>query len=204
MKSLLLFVRNPEPGKVKTRLARDVGPKKAAALYRRAAEENAQAMRKLPAHVRRCVFFTPPEGKENIRAWLGNGFSYRVQTGETLGRRLERAFEAALSDSSDKSEGVEGAAAVGSDTLGLTTALMTRALDGLASHDLVIGPAKDGGYYLIGMKKAHPELFENMPWSQSGLLEKTLLAADRLKLSVLRLPTLCDLDRVEDVPQGWM
>jgi rSAM/selenodomain-associated transferase 1 len=161
------------------------------------AEETARAVRELPADLRKYVLFTPPEEEANVRAWLGNNFLYRAQEGDTLGQRLRRAFETAFS------EDTHAAVAIGSDTLELTSLLIVRALDGLCRHDVVVGPAKDGGYYLIGIKEMHHDLFCEMPWSRPDLLEKTLSAAERLKLSVLRLPTLCDLDRVEDIPEHW-
>jgi rSAM/selenodomain-associated transferase 1 len=197
MKSALLFVKYPRPGRVKSRLARDVGTAEAAALYRRVAEETVRAVRDLPADLRKYVFFTPPEEEAGVRAWLGSGLLYRAQEGDTLGQRLQRAFETAFS------EGAHAAAAIGSDTLELTSSLIVRALDGLCRCDVVVGPAKDGGYYLIGLKEMHPALFCDMPWSRPELLKETLSVAERLKLSVLRLPTLCDLDRVEDIPEHW-
>ena len=142
--TLLYFVKYPEPGKVKTRLAKTIGSEAAARAYQGLAEGNFSVVKSLnSATVQTNVVFDPEEKEKEIRSWLLNAADYWSQKGEDLGERLALAFQQAFD------EGTKSALALGSDTLGLPPQILHRALDALNYYDAVLGPAKDGGYYLI-------------------------------------------------------
>lgn len=197
MISLLFFVKYPEPGKVKTRLAESVGPQKAAKLYRRAAEDNVRVVLSCRSEIKPIIFFCPADRKQSFQDWLGPELSYQAQSEGGLGERLANAF------SLEFKSGTTACMALGSDTLRLTPEILKSAASALDGHDIVIGPAEDGGYYLIGMNKIHNDLFTPMPWSTSELLKATIKTAGDLDLSVKLLPVLKDLDHEEDIPESW-
>ncbi len=192
-KSLLYFVKYPEPGKVKTRLAKDIGPNAAAKAYRGLAESifhsllNHSSKRK---DFETVVFFDPPDKARGIHEWLAGAAAYWPQEGKGLGERLIHAFEAAFENGADK------VLVLGSDTIGFREDLITKAFESLDYYDVVIGPAKDGGYYLIGIKDLHVNLFQNIPWSTSHVLKTTLEWAQEENLTYYLLPELEDLDEI--------
>lgn len=192
-KCVLYFVKYPEPGKVKTRLAKDIGPNAAAKAYRGLAESifhslsNGSSKRK---DFETVVFFDPPDKAREIREWLTGAAAYRSQEGKDLGERLIHAFEAAFENGAGK------VLVLGSDTIGFREDLMAKAFESLDYYDVVIGPAKDGGYYLIGMKESHEDLFQNIPWSTSHVLKTTLEWVREENLTYYLLPELEDLDEI--------
>lgn len=185
-KSLLYFVKYPEPGKVKTRLARTLGNEAAAEAYRLLAEHNYRIIRKLEG-IETVVVFDPPEKESLIRSWLPADH-YLAQCAGALGERLIHAFSRIFHNSGS------AAAALGSDTLGLTPEITAEAFDKLKSFDTVLGPARDGGYYLIGLRTSRPDLFADMPWSTSAVFDITLRRIRKMKLSFYVLDELEDLD----------
>lgn len=195
--TLLYFVKYPEPGKVKTRLARSVGQERAAELYRELAEKNLKLLReKMPGTVAdfSIILACEPANKiEQFRDWLGKDFQYWPQRGEGLGERLRAAFQQAFD------EGASKVLALGSDTLGIKAEILRRAFDALKAHDVVIGPARDGGYYLIGASLARPSLFKDIPWSSPEVFSTTLERVRESNLSYYLLPELEDLDEVKNL-----
>jgi rSAM/selenodomain-associated transferase 2/rSAM/selenodomain-associated transferase 1 len=131
-----------------------------------------------------------------MESWLGADLSYCPQGSGDLGVRMARAFSAAFS------QGVDRMAIVGTDCPGITAETSRTALDLLEQFDLVIGPAHDGGYYLIGLRQTQPQLFSDIPWGTSRVLAKTLDIADKLNLRVVNLEPMHDVDRPEDL-QVW-
>jgi uncharacterized protein len=193
---ILIFTRYPVPGKVKTRIIPALGATGAARLHRRMTQHivaNARGLAKDGA-IRVCVCFTGAPAKK-VRAWLGDDLLYVPQLGADLGARQNAAFCEAFR------AGSESVLAVGSDIPGLTRDILGHALETLGSSDVVIGPALDGGYYLIGMQRAHPELFANIDWGGSHVFEQTRAAAERLGLKLAVLPMLSDVDRPEDLAE---
>jgi uncharacterized protein len=187
---LIIFYRNPELGKVKTRLAATVGNERALAIYL-----------KLVAHTRsiasevdcdRVVWYSNFVDSEDN--WPNDLFYKDRQTGETLGDRMQFAFEQAFK------KGYQRVCVIGTDCLELTSEILNRAFNKLATHDAVIGPALDGGYYLLGMKKLHPELFKNKVWSTNKVFENTVNDFEQLNLSFDLLTTLTDIDEEKDLP----
>ncbi len=193
MDHLLLFVRYPVPGQAKTRLIPALGPEGAARLHRRLAEHAAGVARAAGAQedVNVTVCFTGA-ARRNFRSWLGCDLAYAAQPTGDLGVRLRQAFAAAFRDRAQR------VVAIGADVPDLSATLLCQAFAALREHDVVLGPAADGGYYLIGMKRNQPELFAGMDWGTGRVRAQTRAAISRQGLSVAELPQRNDVDRPED------
>ena len=193
--ALLLMVKNPIAGKTKTRLARDVGHEKALAMYRILVRYTRDQAAALP-EVARYLHYSDHVAEDDD--WPADEFIKLVQVGDDLGQRMEHAFDHAFS------RGHERVIVVGSDCPGLTTALLAEAFAALEEHGVVIGPAHDGGYYLLGLRHPQPTLFRDMEWSTATVAEETLARAQVQGLTVARLPVLSDVDHLEDwLGYGW-
>lgn len=190
-----VFAKAPTPGRVKTRLAADVGDARATEIYRTLGRSTVDGLRQGPWRL--VVYVAPPdpEALDAVRAWLGDGVELRPQSAGDLGRKMARALEELLDEAHE-------ALVVGTDIPGIDADLAAEALSFLEDHDLVVGPATDGGYYLIGMSEPHPELFHDMAWSTDGVLSETLRRADAQSLRVALLEPLTDVDTVHDLPPG--
>ena len=195
-RTLVVFVKEPRPGAVKTRLAAAVGSEAAAELYRTLAESVLEATTPVPGEYERLVFFDPPEARRALRDWLP-GVSLRAQAPGDLGERLADAFARAFG------RGATRVAIVGSDAPGVTRETALRALEALAEADVVLGPAQDGGYYLIALRAAHPELVRGIDWSTPAVLPQTLERAAAAGLVVRQLEPLRDVDTLEDLRAEW-
>jgi uncharacterized protein len=185
------FAKYPEPGQVKTRLAKDIGPGPAAAFYRRIAEYVLKRTAPLGSGYLRIVFYTPDVMRQSFVDWLGNEV-LRTQRGSDVGERMTNALEEMLE------MGAEKAIVVGADIPGLHRGIIDRAFRELDCADIVIGPALDGGYYLIGMKSAHPEIFLNIDWGEGDVFEKTVFNINKMGLRYHTVETLFDVDSLED------
>lgn len=189
-----VFAKAPTPGRVKTRLAADVGDERATEIYRRIGRDTVDRLRGGP--YRLIVFFDPPDeaARAAVQSWLGTaGLELRPQSAGDLGTRMAAALRVCL-------EEADAACLVGTDIPDLGPAAAERAFEALESDDVVVGPATDGGYYLIGMTRPQPGLFVDVPWSTSRVLPETLSRAERSGLSVALLDPKTDVDRVGDVP----
>jgi rSAM/selenodomain-associated transferase 1 len=191
----LVFVRAPVAGRVKTRLAGALGAEGALRVYRRLAEHTLREARALGGEVR--VHYTPADAGPEVRAWLGDGLRYLPQSAGDLGGRMEAAFRAAFDDGADR------VVIIGSDLPELSAALLRQAFDALESHPAVIGPARDGGYYLLGLRTMIDGLFDNIPWSTDEVLARTLERLREAGIEPALLDTLTDVDEVDDLPAGW-
>jgi len=200
---LLYFVKYPTPGKVKTRLAKTVGEQEAARLYRGLVEKNLKVI--VPLHQRNIcdlvIVFDPPEKREDIKRWLSLWCEYLPQCGSGLSERLTYAFSEAFSAKGGSAfggqKGGKRVMALGSDTLGLTSDIIQQGFDALKSNDVVVGPAEDGGYYLIGLNSFQPGFFQGIPWSTDAVLQQTYNRISKLGLSHHRLIQLEDLDEIK-------
>ena len=184
---LMVFVRNPQLGTVKTRLATTVGDKVALEIYIELMRHTAEVTHKVSADKK--VFYS--EKIEQHDVWTEMNFSKALQTKGTLGQRMENAFRTAFE------KGYKKVLIVGSDLYSLKTSHIEKALHQLDKKEVVIGPAQDGGYYLLGLKKKMPALFCNKSWGTSTVLKETL---NDLKLkSVFLMEPLNDIDNFEDL-----
>jgi rSAM/selenodomain-associated transferase 1 len=191
--TLLIFVKNPEKGKVKTRLARGVGEERALRIYRALLAHTRWVTQAVEA--RRLLFYSSfiPEADY----WPASRFEKHLQAPGDLGERMRAAF-------------VEGfrrggpVVIVGSDCPQLTPRIIEEALARLAQHDFAIGPALDGGYYLLGMRSFRPEVFEEMTWSTPEVFAETIRRIEAMGSTYALLPTLADIDYQEDWERyGW-
>jgi uncharacterized protein len=192
---LLIFAKTPKPGKVKTRLLAEVSAEVAAALHAACIADTLRMARRL----RGCdVLLFAAGGESHFRGLLEEmGMRSRVrvfrQRGEELGERLENAFRNGFR------MGYREVVVIGTDTPWMGTARLVAAFAALREGDLVIGPAEDGGYYLLGMKRMVPGIFRGIPWSTERVLELTMGVARGLKLRTKLLRKDFDLDRPEDL-----
>jgi rSAM/selenodomain-associated transferase 1 len=144
----------------------------------------------------RLLFFDPPAAATALRSWLP-GARLLPQAGEDLGARMADAFGRAFR------RGATRVALVGTDTPGVTRETVVEALDALDDDDLVLGPAEDGGYYLIALRAERPELFAGIAWGTEAVLASTLARAGDAGLAVRRLKPLRDVDTVSDLRAAW-
>ncbi len=184
--SLLVFIKNPEKGKVKTRLAQSVGDDKALEIYKRLLQHTRKITLQVDAS--RYLFYSQ-EIKEDD--WSSTMFNKKLQIQGDLGDKMNHAFSVALKESS-------AAVIIGSDCAQLDAVIIQEAFQMLESHDVVIGPTLDGGYYLLGMRALHTKLFIDMPWSTSEVYRKTKQCLKDENLSMFELQTLSDIDYIED------
>lgn len=180
--ALIIFQKNPIKGFVKTRLAITVGDDMALSIYQFLFEKTFEEAEQIPQE--KMVFFSDfiPDDHPFPRHFL------YLQEGEDLGEKMKNAFHWVFS------LGFQKAVIIGTDCPELTSHLLLKAFDQLEQSDLVIGPASDGGYYLLGMKSAHPFLFHGVEWSTSQVLAQTCDLADQHNRSFILLPTLHDID----------
>lgn len=193
MEHLIIFARHPELGRVKTRLAADIGAEQALAIYRQLlAHTRAVAA---PLEVHKTVWLAETTtAPEQAADWLG--YEQLPQPPGDLGQKMQTAF------AHDLARGAAKVVIIGTDCPGLSTAHLTEAFAALDTHDVVLGPAADGGYYLLGLKRLHPELFHNKPWSTATVRTETEADAARLHLRLHRLPELTDIDTGADL-RAW-
>lgn len=193
---LIVFTRFPEAGRTKTRLIPALGPEGAAHLQRRLIEQTVATARELARlrNVRLVIQYCDSELKQ-MRLWLDpeNNMAFRPQAEGDLGQRMNMAASEAFA------QGAKRFLLIGTDIPGLSAALLARAFDLLITHDLVLGPAVDGGYYLIGLTRPEPALFAGIEWGTGTVFSATLVKAATLNLTVAQLEPLTDVDRPEDL-----
>jgi rSAM/selenodomain-associated transferase 1 len=186
---LIIFVRNLEKGKVKTRLAKSIGDEQAMHLYHKMLLYTKEVTKVLNAE--KFVYYS--EHIQHNDLWDNMLFNKQLQEGSDLGERMQNAFAAAFI------EGKQRVIIIGSDCIELETYMIKEAFAVLENNDVVLGPAKDGGYYLIGMRKFLPTLFEGKTWGSQDLLMDTLLDLKKMSAKYYLLKTLNDIDTIEDL-----
>jgi uncharacterized protein len=194
-KALIVFVKHPRPGAVKTRLAAGIGAEAAAGLYRALAEHVLEVTTP-SGEYERLVFFDPPEALAQMRAWLP-GVRLLAQAGDDLGARMADAFARAFA------RGARRVAIVGTDAPGVSRTMVTEALHALDEADVVMGPAADGGYALLAVKEPRPALFAGMAWSTPEVAAQTRARAAAAGLVLRQLETVRDVDTLEDLRAEW-
>jgi hypothetical protein len=195
---LIIFLKYPQPGVVKTRLGAVLGMERAALVYRELAERLLGEAESLAADgIQPLVYATPDSPQPELRGWLGHRFPLLSQSGETLGDRMHGAFTEAFDRGADR------AAVVGTDVPELGASLILQAFNMLDQVDVVIGPGTDGGYYLLGMNQPVKNLFDGIRWSTPEVLPATQERAAAAGLGVALLPPLSDIDTYEDY-RSWL
>lgn len=185
---LIIFTRNPVYGKVKTRLAATVGEDVALKVYQFLVAHTAKVAYGIAAV--RAIYYSDTV----VTADVWDEADRKVlQEGAGLGERMSNAFRDVLNEGRDK------AIIIGTDCYELTRDIIDDAFAQLDEYDVVVGPALDGGYYLLGMKQHHPELFDGIFWSTNSVLQDTLSRCDNLLLRYSLLPDLSDIDQEMDL-----
>ena len=184
---LLIFTRNPELGKVKSRLAKGVGKENALTIYKKLLQHTREVVTQVDCD--RWVGYSVSIRDNDM--WATRDFKKFKQEGDDLGDRMKHAFKAAFA------AGHKKVIIVGSDLYDLRTRHIEEAFTALDTQETVIGPAKDGGYYLLGMKSLIPEVFSNKEWGTETVYEATLANLDKEKLHILE--ELNDIDFAEDL-----
>jgi len=186
---VLVFVKHPVAGQVKTRLAAGIGDEQALLVYQKLLQKTHDAL---------------IDGDWDIQVWYGNGipdddlwkragFIRQAQQGADLGARMHHAFTQAFD------QGYTQAILIGSDLAEMDHHLLQQAFEAFQSHDAVIGPSDDGGYYLVGLQKALPDLFLGKMWSHPNVLQEAITSLDRAQRSYQLLPVCHDIDTEEDL-----
>ncbi|MBL3655049.1 TIGR04282 family arsenosugar biosynthesis glycosyltransferase [Fulvivirga sediminis] len=188
-KLLIIFVKNPEIGKVKTRLAKSIGDKRALNVYLNLLIHTQGVTDKLE-EVDRAVYYSDFIDEED--QWDADDYQKFLQQGNGLGERMANAFRRAFQS------GYDSVCLIGTDLYDLSVDLVNSAFKKLESSDVVIGPAKDGGYYLIGMKQPH-DVFDLSHWSTPNVFSETMKLIDKNELSCSQTKLLNDIDILEDL-----
>lgn len=188
-KLLLIFVKNPLPGKVKTRLARTIGEAKALEIYQQLLLHTVAITKEV--NTDKAVFYSDFIGESDI--WPEAIYQKYVQQGTELGQRMENAFCWAFW------QRYEQVVIIGSDCPQLTATIIHQAFEALQTSQVVIGPAVDGGYYLLGLKSNVSQLFTNKAWSSPTVFTSTIADLQKLQLCYKLLPLLHDIDHEEDL-----
>lgn len=190
---LLLFVKSPIKGQVKTRLAAQTDGDFVVELYKCFVEDMISLVEILDVHLELCIY--PANMKSTFSEWLGEQHCYKAQTGNNLGERLRNAFDKAFE------EGFSNVVVIGSDSPDLPVHYLIESFEALAEHDTVIGPANDGGYYLIGFSREGfiPEVFDNISWSTDSVFEQTVSILKQHGRKEYLLPLWHDVDTIADL-----
>lgn len=193
-KSLLIILyRNPEMGKVKTRLAATLGKEKALEIFKKLALHTKMITQGVP--VDKIVFYSHSIDLMDI--WSNAIYLKALQKGDDLGERMRDAFASGFES------GYHSICIIGTDCFELQTHAIQRAFEALKSVDAVIGPARDGGYYLLGMQRFYPAFFRNKQWSTETVFHDTVRDFESLGLNYMKLETLRDVDTEADLPEEW-
>ncbi|WP_371412752.1 TIGR04282 family arsenosugar biosynthesis glycosyltransferase [Kordia sp. SMS9] len=183
----MTFTRNPELGKVKSRLAKGIGEKAALEVYIQLLEHTKSVLQQID--VDKCVWYSVAVRKNDL--WNDKIYQKKAQIGDDLGARMLNSFKDAFQNNYEK------VIIIGSDLYDLRPTHIQEAIDALDTNDVVIGPAKDGGYYLLGMKTLHEKAFAPKAWGTETVLADTLKELDSQKIQLLE--TLNDIDYAEDL-----
>jgi uncharacterized protein len=187
---VIIFVKYPVPGQVKTRLAKSIGEEAAAGFYKCCVEDTIARLKDAYSSIHIC--FDPRNTKELFSNWLGNGFTYFPQRGKDLGEKMRCAFEDVFRGSFTR------AVLIGSDSPDLPADFLKQAI---SASGPVIGPSSDGGYYLIGFNKDDflPQAFNGISWSTEAVLRQTIDILNRHNRTFSLLAEWHDIDTIEDV-----
>jgi len=186
----MIFYRNPVPGKVKTRLAATMGEERALEIYMTLSAHTREITKKLP--VAKSVFYSEEVQSDDM--WPADIYDKSVQNDGDLGQRMYDAFSWAFRNKYD------AVCIIGTDCYELTDDIISKAFSALRSADVVIGPAMDGGYYLLGMRTLRRDLFFHKQWSTDTVFADTMRDLSLDNAAVVQLPVLRDIDDEHDLP----
>lgn len=186
--ALIIFIKNPELGKVKTRLAATIGNEKALEIYRLLQAHTNRITRSLSQDT--WLFYSNKVDSND--SWDNNLYHKKVQCGGDLGTKMLNAFRHCFD------LGYQKVCIIGSDLMDINESIIQKAFNKLRDHDAVIGPALDGGYYLLGMNQLHPSLFNKKEWSTESVLKDTMSDLKKDNLSHSTLEVLNDIDTESD------
>lgn len=191
---LIIFVKNPVAGKVKSRLAKSIGSDNALHIYKLLLRHTHSVACRVDTDVQ--VWYSSQIDRTDL--WEEGDFVKYLQKGNNLGQRMAYAIHKGFSD------GYERIAIIGSDCPELTPSNIKNAFSNLDDSDCVIGPASDGGYYLLGLRRFLPGIFEGIEWSEGSVLDDTLTTLEQQKISVKLLQELNDIDTIDDLRQSGL
>lgn len=184
---LIIFTRNPELGKVKTRLAKTIGDQAALSIYTFLLKHTQSVTQEVPAT--KQVYYSEKIWEMDL--WDNSIYDKKLQSGKDLGARMHQAFKEGFE------AGFKNIVLIGSDLYDLKQEDIELAFSSLKNNNFVVGPAEDGGYYLIGMKMLHPTLFSNINWGTSTVFSSTI---EHLKNETYKLlSTKNDIDTFKDI-----
>jgi len=190
---LIIFVKNPERGKVKTRLAAEIGNEKALEIYQKLITYTRKVVQELP--VTKQVWYS--SFIDSSDEWDSDQFQKKLQKGKDLGARILEAFSQGFDD------GFRRIVIIGSDCPALREEHLIHAFKKLQFYDVVLGPSQDGGYYLLGMNHYIPEVFKGKSWSSESLYGETVRTLDNLNKRWYALDELNDIDTIEDLNKSY-
>jgi rSAM/selenodomain-associated transferase 1 len=192
--ALVVMAKAPVPGTVKTRLVPPLTQEQAAELYRALLLDQLRHLGTIDS-VERYLAYAPADAEAIMRELGGDDYRYMPQRGAELGERMKNVFNDLWQ------RGHKGIALVGSDLPALPTQIICEAYERIAGDErrVVLGPSQDGGYYLVGMNQATPEIFENMIWSHDQVLAQTTARLNAMGVTFSLLPIWYDLDSIEDL-----
>ncbi|NIS38693.1 glycosyltransferase, partial [Candidatus Saccharibacteria bacterium] len=192
--ALIIFMKAPRLGKVKTRMQPQLSERQSLGLYKAMGLDLVNQFSDASTYDV-MIYFWPPQSEEEMQSWLGDDKIYSPQLGNDLGEKMHQAFTENFNGSYQK------VVIIGSDLPTLDETIIQEAFRHLNEHDAVLGPTEDGGYYLIALNKPQPELFKNVRWSSESVLPQTLENADKAGLSVHLLEQRTDIDTYDEVEQ---
>lgn len=190
--NLIIFLKYPEKGKVKTRLAKDIGNEKALLIYKKLVSKLLNQIDSNNYDI--SIYFYPESKKNEVKKWINlPEIKHLAQSGDDLGIRMLNAFKDSISLKYAKT------VIIGTDCLEINNNIISKSFYLLDDSDLVLGPATDGGYYLIGLKAVVETIFQDIHWSTEKVLKQTINKAKEIKLSYKFLDFLSDIDTLEDL-----
>ncbi len=185
---ICLMLKAPQKGRVKTRLAKKVGNTTALEIYQRLVEHQ---LRQLPRRWPKQIHYTPRSALAKMEAWLGKGYHYIPQCNGDLGKRMVHAMKDAFKNNASS------VMFLGGDCPYITKTVLEEAKAALERVDIILGPAKDGGYYLIGLRRVEPKLFCNIDWGEAQVFSQTIQRIQSLGLKYQKLKLLEDVDDLQ-------
>jgi rSAM/selenodomain-associated transferase 1 len=190
---LIIFYRNPKVGRVKTRLAATVGNQRALEVYGKLSMHTRSITENL--QMDKIVFYS--DAIDLMDIWPNATFLKALQEGNDLGEKMKNAFRRGFET------GYSSICIIGTDCPELSTEVIEEGFDELNSVDAVVGPARDGGYYLLGMNKIHVDIFDHKNWGTDTVLQATIDDFEALNLLYVKLEPLHDIDTEDDLPEGY-